>query len=587
MTDPDATRIGRVRHVLGSTVTVSLDPELAGVSPIYRGRLQPIGQIGSLVRIPQGIIDLVASVSQVGIAEAPAEVGWSSPMQGDKRWLEVELLGEIDRGTGRFQRGVGSYPGIDDPVHFTTPEQLASVFPPASDQHVRIGSLAAAEGVPLCLDASRLVVRHAAVVGSTGSGKTSAVASLLQAFASGGWAAANIVVIDPHGEYASALQDVASVRSVLGDSGAQLHVPFWALPARVLTRIFVGLDGGFTFLARMDELIGEARRDFVETATWLTLDPAAVTPDTPVPFDIRSIWLQIDRENRETLMVKADPTTVCETDPGDADELRPAQFEPYGPAGQAPHQGKFYGSYGRMPDLLRLGLADPRLSFFQEVIGDPEGDDPLIEVVQQWLGGDKAVSVLDFSSVPADAADLAIGVVLSLLFELATRSEFGEPGIGRPAPVLIVLEEAHRYLGEGASELTRASANQIAREGRKYGIGLLLVTQRPSELPKTALAQVGTLVALRLSNAEDQGVVRSALPDTVAGLASVLSSLRTGEAIVSGEAVVLPARILIDRPQPPPSAEDPSLEPWRGEPAVPEVATGLASWRNTYDTTDD
>jgi hypothetical protein len=203
--------------------------------------------------------------------------------------------------------------------------------------------------------------------------------------------------------------------------------------------------------------------------------------------------------------------------------------------------------------------------------------------MQQWLGEDRPVSVLDFSGVPAEAADVAIGVVLNLVFEVALRSEPEGPGIGRPSPVLIVLEEAHRYLGEGASALTRDSANRIAREGRKYGVGLLLVTQRPTELPKTALAQVGTLIALRLSNAEDQGAIRAALPDSVTGLAAVLPSLRTGEAIVSGEALVLPARTLIDRPNPMPRAEDPSVAPWRQEPAIPDLAVPLTAWRGTYD----
>jgi len=136
---------------------------------------------------------------------------------------------------------------------------------------------------------------------------------------------------------------------------------------------------------------------------------------------------------------------------------------------------------------------------------------------------DRPVSVLDFSGVPAEAADVAIGVVLDLLFEVAVRTPRGETGIGRPSPVLIALEEAHRYLGESANPKPRAAANRIAREGRKYGVGLLLITQRPSELPETALAQCGTLIALRLSNSADQGRIRAALPDTVAGLASVLS----------------------------------------------------------------
>ncbi len=569
--------------MLGATVTVALDPDLAGVAPIYRGRLQSVGQIGSLVRIPQGLVDIIATVSLVGIAELAGPLAPVETVQHDDRWLQVQLLGEIDRGTGRFQRGVGSYPGLDDPVHFATPEQLKAVFPHSDEEHLRLGCLAAAEEVPVCLDASRLVVRHGAIVGSTGAGKTSAVASLLQNFVRGGWQAANIVVIDPHGEYARAVGGSASVRSVLGVGDHRLRVPYWALPAADIVRIFAGTPGGATFSNRFTELVAKARREFVEAADWLTLDPTAVTADTPVPFDIRPIWHQLDSENRETRANKGDPATACRLTPGDAAALHSATFNPYNPAGQAPHQAPSYGTYGTMPDLIRLGLLDPRLRFFQEPVGNPHGQDPLVEVMQEWLGSDKPISVLDFNGVPTAAADLAIGVILNLLFEVSLRCEPGGPGIGRPSPVLVVLEEAHRYLGDGASALTRDSANRIAREGRKYGIGLLLVSQRPTELPKTALAQCGTLIALRLSSGDDQSTIRAALPDSVAGLAAVLPSLRTGEAIISGEALVLPVRALLDRPDPTPLADDPSLAPWRQAPKAPDVGPALAKWRGTYE----
>ena len=148
MSERDPTCIGRVRHVLGATITVALDTDLAGVSPIYRGRLQPLGQIGSLVRIPQGLVDLIATVNLVGIAELAGPLVPAEAVQCGERWLQVELLGEIDRGTGHFQRGVGSYPGLDDPVHFATPDQLRSVFPPPDAEHVRLGCLAAAAAVP-------------------------------------------------------------------------------------------------------------------------------------------------------------------------------------------------------------------------------------------------------------------------------------------------------------------------------------------------------------------------------------------------------------------------------------------------------
>jgi uncharacterized protein len=374
MTEREPTCIGRVRHVLGATVTVALDPGLAGVAPIYRGRLQPVGQIGSLVRIPQGLVDLIATVSLVGIAELAGSVVPSETIQRDERWLQVQLLGEIDRGTGRFQRGIGSYPGLDDPVHFATPEQLGAVFPQADEQHLRLGRLAAAEEVPVCLEASRFVVRHAAVVGSTGAGKTSAVASLLQSFVRGGWSAANIVVIDPHGEYARALAGSASVRSVLAEGDKRLRVPYWALPAADILRIFVGAPGSPTSVSRFSELVADARRRFANDADWLTLDPTAVTADTPVPFDVRSIWHKLDAENHETRTSKGDPATVRQLDPGDPATLKPARFEPYGAGGAPPQQAPTFGAYGTTPDLMRLGLSDARLRFFQGTPRVPVGE---------------------------------------------------------------------------------------------------------------------------------------------------------------------------------------------------------------------
>ena len=587
MTERDPTCIGRVCHVLGSVVTVALDADLAGTAPIYRGQLQAVGQVGSLVRIPQGIVDLIATVSLVGISELSPPVKPTHSIHHDKRWLQIQLVGEINRATGHFDRGVGSYPGLDDPVHFATVEQLRSIFPSEDDRHLRLGRLTAAEDIPVCVDASRFVVRHAAVVGSTGAGKTSVVASVLQGFVNGGWSAANVIVIDPHGEYSRAMSGNASVRSVLAtDDGDRLRVPFWALPAAEIIRIFAGAPGGPTFASRYAELVTEARRAFVSAANWLTLDPTAVTADTPVPFDIRPVWYQLDSENRETRGTKGDPASARRTDNGDPITLRPATFVPYGPGGQPPFKGPLYGAYGTTPDLLRLGLLDPQLRFFQGPAGAPTGGDPLVEVMQQWLGGESPVSVLDFSGVPSAAADLAIGVVLNLVFEVAVRCDAGGPGIGRPRPVLVVLEEAHRYLGDSASALTRRSANRIAREGRKYGVGLLLVTQRPAELPDTALAQCGTLVALRLSNTEDQGTIRAALPDSISGLAAGLASLRTGEGIISGEAVTLPARAVFDMPDPRPLADDPSLGPWRQKPTLPDVGPALAEWRGTYEATD-
>ena len=581
MTEQSPTYIGQVKHVLGSTLTVELDESMAGVAPIYKGHLQSVGQIGSLVRIPQGLVDLVGAVSLLGISELSGAQEPTQSVQSGNRWLQVQLLGEVDRGTGSFQRGVGSYPGLDDPVHFTTVEDLLAVFPDLSENHVRLGHLSASSEVSVCLNLDSLVMRHSAIVGATGSGKTSAVTSILQDLVRGGWEAANIVVVDPHGEYARALESSASVRSVLGSGDRALSVPFWALPANEILRAFVG-EANPMATRRFAEFVTETRRAFVSDSSWLNLDPAEITSDTPVPFDLNEVWYRLEYENNATYNNRSDESTVQLRSKGKASTLTPPLFKPYGAGGTPPNQGQYYNAYGTTPPRLRLGLLDPQLRFLHRTPARLAGPDPMIEAVQEWLGGTQPVSVLDFSGVPTEAADIAIGAVMRLIFELAVRSGTEGLGIGRSQPVLLIVEEAHRFIGEQSATGTREAVNRIAREGRKYGMGLMLVSQRPSELPDTALSQCGTLIALRLSNAADQGRIRTALPDEIGGLAASLPALRTGEAIVSGEAIALPARVLVDRPSPMPQSEDPSTGLWRQKKTLPDLTSALQQWRGIY-----
>lgn len=577
MSRADPRQIGRVRHVLGATVTIELDPALAGVAPIWAGHLQSVGQVGSIVRIPQGPITLLASVTLVGLAEITGPLPPGRMAETGERWLQAQLLGEVD-GLGVFRRGVSAYPALDDPVLFATPGELRAVFPEEGPGRVRIGHLAATPDVSYTLDAARMVVRHAAIVGSTGAGKSSTVSMLLQRMAAS-WPSANIVVVDPHGEYPAAMAGLASVRSVLGAGDELLKVPYWALPASDILTAFVGHVAGATTTSRFNELVTDERRAFSKTAPWVNVPEPMITADTPIPFDIRQVWYKLDYENHATY-----PKTKGEGDPeeiskGDPDKLVPAQFRPYGPGGSPPVQGPRFNVHGSVPERLRLRLLDPRFAFLRAPDSKAATTgDPLGEVVDDWLGGERPVSVLDFSGVPSEAADLAIGLVLQLILEIAVRSE--RDGIGRARPVLIVLEEAHRYLGEGATvRAARDSANRVAREGRKHGVGLVLVTQRPAELPATALSQVGTILALRLTNSEDQSTVKRALPDAVAGLADALPALRTGEAIATGEAVALPSRVVIDPPAPPPSASDPTLDGWSAAAASNDLSRPLARWR--------
>jgi len=563
------TEIARVAEVRGALVRAELLAGVAGTTPQYRGRIYRVGQVGSIVRIPVGPTDLLGSVITLAIADGPII----------RRWLDIQLLGEVDA-LGVFRRGVSTYPSLDDPVHFATDDVYSRIFPPPTQLQVPIGRLASSSAShPVTLDLARLVLRHSAVLGSTGSGKTSAVASLIQTIAAGGLGRANIVIIDPHGEYVAALGDLAEVRSVTADGG--LRVPYWALGLDDLLRVFAA-PGLVEPIARnaISDLVREEREKFLRALDDPWFPPEAVTADTPTPFDMRKVWFELDKRNRATYSEKpGEPPQVPLVDEeGDAATLKPTRFRPYNTSNLPPHRGLLYGHFGSVPGRILARLADPRFRFLSAT--HPEGtDDQLPSLMAEWLGGSRPVSILDFAGIPSGVADVAIGVVLSLLFEAAVHSPL-DSGIGRARPVLIVLEEAHRFIGPTvASPLAQSAVERIAREGRKHGVGLMLVSQRPGELSPTAVAQCGTIVSLRLTNPGDQGVVRAALPDTLAGLADLLPSLRTGEGLIAGEAIALPARVAIRRPSPEPRASDPSLESWIGEPAVNELGVAVKRWR--------
>ena len=206
----DLTRLGTVEDVTGPRVSVKLADETAHGLLFVDGEGYRVGQVGSFVRIPAGYVDLYGIVAQVGAGAAPGPP--DAALQLGSRWLRVELVGEGRRGE-KFERGISQYPSIGDAVHVVTESDLSAVYAPGdSESHVAIGRVASAEGIRAYLDMNRLVSRHSAVVGSTGAGKSTAVASLLAAVSDKTrFPAARVVLLDLHGEYAKALTDRASV----------------------------------------------------------------------------------------------------------------------------------------------------------------------------------------------------------------------------------------------------------------------------------------------------------------------------------------------------------------------------------------
>ena len=231
MLSRDPTYLGTVASVSGSSVSVHLAQSVASGLSIIGGRAYRIGQVASFVRIPQGYQDLFGVVSEVGAKAAPETLSKFDADTG--RWIEIQLVGESMGGV--FQRGISHYPNVGDSAHLITESSLARIYGASDIGQVVIGALSSAESIPAKLDLDELVTRHSAVLGSTGSGKSTTIASLLQAITAvsvgdGGYPSARVLMLDIHGEYRKALSDVATIYSVDPQPGEEkLLIPYWAL----------------------------------------------------------------------------------------------------------------------------------------------------------------------------------------------------------------------------------------------------------------------------------------------------------------------------------------------------------------------
>ena len=577
----DPTLLGTVQDVAGSTLRIALDEDTLSGLTFIGGQAYRVGQIGAFVRIPLGYTDLFGIVSQVGAGAAPERI--SEQLPNGQRWMTVQLAGQARRDSG-FERGISQYPTIGDPAHIVTEDDLHHIYGrPENPTFVRIGALAASSAIPALLDINKLVTRHSAVVGATGSGKSTTVASLMAALSDGEkYPSARIMMIDVHGEYARALRDRASVFRIganarLGER--ELQVPFWALNFEELFSIAVGGLEDSSKIAFADKVV-ELKRAALAVRPIQGIDPDTITVDTPIPFDIRQLWWDFHTAVRATHHEDGNPQSpanwALELDaagapvqPGNMARVIPPRFRAAKDDKGDPEKIRLSNSrlnVGRPTDVLAGKLRDQRLSFlfspgewgFDDNGGMPRED--LDALLETWIGGEHPISILDLSGVPPIVQSDIVGALLRVLFEALFWARALPEG-GKSRPLLMVLEEAHSYLGSDGKSSASAAVQRIAKEGRKYGLGLMIVSQRPAEIDQTILSQCGTLISLRLSNATDRGHITSAVSDNLEGLLSALPILRTGEAIVLGEAVSLPIRALITPPSRSrlPESEDPRL----------------------------
>jgi hypothetical protein len=563
----DPTLVGTIQDVSGPSVTAELAKEtLTGLS-FVNGEGYRIGQVGSFVRIPLGYVDLYGIVTQVGVGASPEH---DVERPHGNRWIRIELVGEGRRG-GKFERGISQYPTVDDPVHLVTEDDLRAIYGSGNPRDfVSVGYLASAEAIPAYVNINKLINRHSAIVGTTGAGKSTTVAGLLAALTDQQkYPSARIVILDIHGEYARALADRGAVFRISPNTAKNecpLHVPFWALSFEELIPLSFGKLNDAQ-IAIVSDYIVNLKREALETQPREGVTNDSVTVDSPVPFCIHKLWLELHKREHQTVIPKpgkstedVEPAYLLDSSSkpvqlGDAMSVTPPQYRTIKTTGPREEQIKWGGdgiNIRQQLATLASKLRDPRFEFMFKpgrwLPGIDGGTDlDLDEWIKQWIGSEQPISIIDLSGIPNNILDGLIGALLRILYDAIFWAR-NLPEGGRERPLLVVLEEAHTYLGPGSSGAAAVAVRRIAKEGRKYGVGVMLVSQRPSEIDATVLAQCGTIFAMRLANGIDRGHVSSAASDNLKGLFEMLPTLRTGEAIIVGEAVSLPVRALIATP---------------------------------------
>lgn len=561
-----ATVIGTIQDVRGSTVSIALsDTTVSGLS-FVDGYGYRVGQVGSFVRVPLGYISLFGIVSQVGAGAVPDKIAEAHPY--GNRWMTAQLVGEGVRG-GRFSRGISQYPTIGDEVHLVTDTDLRAVYgQPESSQFLQLGWVASATSIPALLDVNRLVSRHSAVVGATGSGKSTTVATLLRKLSDPArYPSARVLLIDMHGEYASALADRAAVfrtNPAAGELG--LHIPYWALTSDELLPITFGQMEDRARTVVLDR-IADMKADALALQPRAGLTLETLTVDSPVPFSLRHLWFELHQKEHATYIQDTtkprhewDPAFELDDNDnprvGDPLTLTPPRYRSIKDVQGDPEKirhGENPLNIRRQVAMLSARLRDPRLAFLFQPgswAPDPNGTvaEDLDTLLAQWLGNAKPISILDLSGVPVSIVNQIVGSLLRILFDAVFWARHQSEG-GRERPLLVVLEEAHAYLNRDVAPTAAEAVRRIAKEGRKYGISAMIVSQRPAEIDPTILSQCGTIVAMRLGNDIDRRHITSAASDTLEGLFSMLPVLRIGEAIVVGEAVNLPLRAVVQPPE--------------------------------------
>lgn len=560
MPTPSSTVIGHIVDVQGSLLTATLVEDEQGYAPTVTIGDEDIvvGQLGSYVAIRQNAVHIIAIVTRMTEQEALAAPTIETPGEETarlpfaKRIARLTPIGSI-KADGQFDRGVGQYPTTGAEVHAIGSGDIAKMFDRFQSKGFSVGTVATHPSLKVCLDPSNLFGRHFAILGQTGAGKSWTVAALVQR-AVAVMPRAHIIILDLHGEYCWKREDgnrhYAFADTIVRHVDARdMEIPYWLMTYAELCDLLID---------RTEQAAHNQTAFFRDTLRQLRekekgpLGLTRVTVDTPVYFSLDELVDAVRAKNIETV-----------------------------PGKNGPKQGNMFGNFDRFLVRLESRMNDVRYDFLLKPrVRNNSGS--LVGMLRDFVGlGTRkaAVTVIDLSSVPFDVRPTVAAQIGRLAFEF----NYWNPKY-REFPILLMCEEAHAYIpraNESQFAGSRKSMERIAKEGRKYGVGLAIVSQRPHEVSETVLAQCGTFICLRITNPDDQGYVRSLVPESEGDLVSVLAGLGRGEALVLGEAVPLPTRLQFDRPNPTPNSDDVDFyKNWTDGPADLDVDAIVTRWRN-------
>jgi DNA helicase HerA-like ATPase len=541
---------------------------IPSTAPIINGRLYKIGQIGTFVKIPVSNISIYGIVSAVNNTPSTIKDNNYAYDLGS-RFLSVQLVGE-KVGDDDFQKGVGTYPTINDEVHLVIEKDLFDIYGRKDNDSIEIGKHSSSENLSVNADIHKLVLRHSAILGSTGSGKSNTTVSVLSAILNN-YPGSRVILVDPHGEYASAFPKARVFR--INDTARPLHIPFWLMSFDELVFFLVGAepkDDQRPEYRKLRELVVERKKTNASIVKSGVVDPDRVSADSPIPFNVRELWHSIywwlNATFTEATAEKQAKGNACVESDGDYNKLEPPRFKPYAVGAAAPYKSKIFQEFYAYEKKLISRLRDSAYDFlfFPGDYADVSSPKDLHDLLNDWIGSKERLTILDLAGVPFNVLDITVGLITRFVFDSMFWGRH-EPYTGRQRPLFIAYEEAHSYLNKSeGNNYAKDAVERIFKEGRKFGVGAMIISQRPSEITETILAQVGTFIALRLTNSSDQSIVKASAPDNLISLIDLLPSLRTGEAIVIGEAVKIPTRVRIPLMTPRPTSEDPKLvECWR------------------------